>query len=315
MTDPVAGAAAPPDERYDADVVILALDRPVETIAAIRSALRQTDVTRHIFVVDQGSRPENLRLFAAAVAERWDATLIALGHNHGVAGGRNRGAALGHGRVIVGLDNDAEFASPRTLGRMVAALDASPDLAAIGCRILQAGTGSDDLASWGYARRLLPHAGESFDASTFVGAGHAIRRAAWANVGGYDEKLFFCWEEFDFCQRAIARGWHVRYRGDIAIHHKVSTEHRVAWNGVRWFYFVRNRLYVGRKHGECWLALLPRIGWYLVRAKRDGALSQAVHGVRGASAMHRGKADVAGEAPSAVLLREHPSSAPPLASA
>lgn len=285
MTDVIAGAAAPPQETYDADVVILALDRPAETVAAIGSALRQTDVTRHIFVVDQGSRPENLVRFATAVAGRWDATLVALHHNHGVAGGRNRGAALGTGRVIVGLDNDAEFASTRTLASMVAALDASPDLAAIGCRILVAATGKDDGTSWGYARRLLPYAAECFDAPTFVGAGHAIRRAAWNDVGGYDDVLFFCWEEFDFCQRAIARGWRVRYRGDIAIRHKISTEHRVAWTGTRWFYFVRNRLYVAHKLGVRWPEMLPRLGWYLLRAQRDGAMAQAIRGARAAFAL------------------------------
>ena len=30
---------------------------------------------------------------------------------------------------------------------------------------------------------------------------------AWQQAGGYDPKLFFCWEEFDFCLRAIALGW------------------------------------------------------------------------------------------------------------
>ncbi len=46
--------------------------------------------------------------------------------------------------------------------------------------------------------------------------------AAWEQAGGYDAKLFFCWEEFDFCLRAIALGWRIRYRGDIVIRHKVS---------------------------------------------------------------------------------------------
>jgi GT2 family glycosyltransferase len=287
MTRHVAGAAGAPEEPYDADVVILALDRPVETVAAIRSALRQTGITRHVFVLDQGSRPENLAVLAAAVAGRWDATLLSLGHNHGVAGGRNRGSALGHGRIIAGLDNDAEFASPRSLACMAAALDAAPDLAAIGCRIINAQTGDDDLSSWGYAARLLPNAGESFDAPTFVGAGHAIRRTAWNDANGYDEKLFFCWEEYDFCQRAIARGWRVRYRGDIVIRHKISAEQRVTWSGTRWFYFVRNRLYVGRKHGASWPAMVPRLGCYLVRALRDGAMPQAMRGAAAAVALSR----------------------------
>ena len=100
-----------------------------------------------------------------------------------------------------------------------------PTLAAIGCRILLGSSDADDMSSWGYPSSLLPRAGKSFDTVTFVGAGHAIRRAAW---DGYDEALFFCWEEFDFCLRAIERGWRIRYRGDIAVHHKVSPERRVA---------------------------------------------------------------------------------------
>jgi len=287
MSKLAAGAAGAPDGPYDADVVILALDRPEDTVAAIRSALAQTGVTRHVFVLDQGSRPENLEVLAGVVAGRRDATLIALGRNYGVADGRNRGSALGHGRVIVGLDNDAEFAAPDTLARLIAALDAEPDVGAVGCRIVKFATGADDLSSWGYARRLLPRAGEGFDAATFVGAGHAIRRTCWGDAGGYDAALFFCWEEYDFCQRARARGWRVRYRGDIVIRHKVSAEQRVGWSGARWFYFVRNRLYVGRKHGASWVGLLPRLGVYLVRALRDGALLQAVRAVPAAVSLSR----------------------------
>ncbi|HEY3846715.1 MAG TPA: glycosyltransferase family 2 protein [Acetobacteraceae bacterium] len=284
MAEPVAGA---PDGSYDADVVILALDRAEDTAAAIRSALAQTGVTRHVFVIDQGSRPENLEMLSGVVAGHPDASLVMLGGNYGVAGGRNRGSALGHGRIIVGLDNDAEFAAPDTLARLVAALDVEPDIGAVGCRIVTFATGADDVSSWGYARRLLPRAGENFDAATFVGAGHAIRRSAWYDAGGYDEALFFCWEELDFCARARARGWRVRYRGDIVIRHKVSAEQRVAWSGARWFYFVRNRLYVGRKHGARWAGLLPRLGVYLLRALRDGAVLQALRGVMAAVHLSR----------------------------
>jgi hypothetical protein len=61
----IAGAAGPPDGAYDADVVILSLDRAAETAAAIGSALAQTGVSRHVFIVDQGSRPETLARLAA----------------------------------------------------------------------------------------------------------------------------------------------------------------------------------------------------------------------------------------------------------
>lgn len=279
----VTGATGAPASEYAADVVILSFDRPEETIAALQSALAQTGVSRHVFVVDQGSRPETLAKLAAIVAGRTDATLVALDHNHGVAGGRNRGSSLGHGRVIFGLDNDAEFASPTTLAHAVAALEADATLAAIGCRILLYSNNADDLSSWGYPTTLLPHAAETFDAVTFVGAGHAIRRSAWHACGGYDDALYFCWEEFDFCLRAIHAGWRIRYHGDIEIRHKVSTERRFAWSGTRWFYFVRNRLYIGRKWHASWLSLSPRYAGYLLKAARNGMLMQTLRALPAAA--------------------------------
>ena len=283
----VSGAARPPALPYDADVVILALDRAEDTVAAIRSALAQGGASRHVTVVDQGSRPEALAMLAEAVRGRPDATLLALDRNHGVAGGRNRGNGFGRGRVIVGLDNDALFDTPDTVARLVAALDSESDLAALGCRIVEDRTGDDDLSSWGYPLARLTRAGGTFDAATFVGAGHAIRRAAWEAAGPYDERLFFCWEEYDFCLRAIAQGWRVRYRGDIVIRHKVSPERRVRWSGERWFHFVRNRIYIGRKAGGSWLGLTPRMVGYCVKAARNGCLRDTPRALLAAVRMAR----------------------------
>ena len=176
----VAGAAGPA-AAVEADVIILALDRAEETVAAIASARAQLGVTKHVWVVDQGSRPEALARLAAAVGGACDATLVRLARNHGVAGGRNRATALGRAPFVFALDNDAEFADPDTLAAACASLRAAPDIAAIACRILVQGTGQDDLSSWGYPRALLPRAAKDFDAATFVGAGHALRRADHKN--------------------------------------------------------------------------------------------------------------------------------------
>lgn len=219
------------------------------------------------------------------MAGRADVTLTSAGGNLGVAAGRNLAASLGHGRVLVALDNDAEFADATTLARAVAALDAAPDLAAIGFRIVLHAGGADDLSSWGYPAALLARAGATFDATTFVGAGHAIRRAAWDAAGGYDPALFFCWEELDFSLRAVAAGWRVMYRGDLVVRHKVSAERRVTWSGERWFYFVRNRIYIGRKWQASWVALLPRIAAYAAKGLRNGMLWQTLRAVAAAGRM------------------------------
>ena len=49
----------------DANLNTRGLDSVEETLAAVRSALSQTGISKHVFVVDQGSRPEHGRLLAS----------------------------------------------------------------------------------------------------------------------------------------------------------------------------------------------------------------------------------------------------------
>ncbi len=267
--------------------MILALDRVEDTLAAIRSALDQSGIARHVTVLDQGSQPAHLEQLAAAIADRADVSLLCAHTNLGVALGRNRASGFGHGRVIVALDNDAVFATTGTVAGLVAAFDRDPALAAVGCRIVRFDDGADDLSSWGYPPALLPLSAGSFPTATFVGAGHAIRRAAWDTAGGYDPALFFCWEEFDFCLRIIAMGWQIAYRGDLVVRHKVAAEHRVAWPERRWYQFVRNRLYIGRKYGDSWPRLLPRIALYAVKGAWNGLTWQTLKAIMAAVVMAR----------------------------
>ncbi|WP_428395458.1 glycosyltransferase family 2 protein [Lichenicoccus sp.] len=303
MTDALIAGSLPTEADYDADIVILSMDRIEETLEAVASALSQQGLRRHVFVFDQGSTADNLQRLQAAIDGHDNIALLRAERNWGVAGGRNRVSALGRGRVIVALDNDAEFADSGTVARAVARLRAEHDLAAIGFRIVIHASGEDDLSSWGYARTLLARAGESFDAVTFVGAGHAISRAAWDACGGYDDALFFCWEEFDFCLQAISLGWRIRYDGDLVIRHKVSPDRRFNWSGSRWFYYVRNRLYIGHKW-QSWVSLAPRAAGYILRGARNGLLAQTLRAIPAAWRLGRTQRGMRmSEAGRAYLLR------------
>lgn len=270
----------PPLGAYDADIIILALNRLEETRAAIASALAQRGGVFHVSVLDQGSSPEMRHALAAEFGRLHHFALYHAEANGGVARGRNLLARLGHGQVLVGLDNDARFPNGHAVIGALRLFQRQPDLGAIGFAILAADGQGPDLTSWGYSPALLPRFKDRFETACFVGAGHAIRRAAWNAVGGYDENFFFAWEEYDFCLAAISRGWRILYDGSLAVIHTPAAEARCDWHSGRMLHFVRNRLIIDRKWGTSWLGLAPRICAYGMVAARHNCFPAAWQGVR-----------------------------------
>jgi GT2 family glycosyltransferase len=272
----------PPASPYDADIIILSRNRLAETIAAVDSALAQRGLQFHVSLLDQGSDPATRHGFAEAFRFHRNFSYYAVAGNLGVGGGRNFLSALGQGKIIIGLDNDAVFADAHVASRACREFEENPALGVLGFKILSEDGVHLDEMSWGYPVGLKPHCDARFDATTFVGAGHAIRRALWSAAGGYDADLFFTWEEYDFALRAIAQGWLIRCDGSLAVIHKISKEARVDWSGERTRLFIRNRLILARKWNLSWAQLSPRICIYLVKALRNRRLMPAFAGLFGA---------------------------------
>lgn len=266
----------------DADVIILSWNRPDDVAEAIASALDQVEVSRRILVVDQGSEPQNIVRLEQLIDAKPVIELKKLGQNTGVAGGRNIATAMGNGRYVVALDSDAVFGDPSTLARAVRHLDANPYLAAIGFRIENYFTGMNDDTSWDYPGH---HPDERFFSTRFVGAGHAIRRAAFEAAGCYDARLFFCQEELDLSYRMLNLGYRIEYFPDVKVRHKISPSHRVAWDQGRYFFTVRNALYSSYKFGTPLSHLGLGAAAFLARGVVNGVGGAAVRGLWAAISM------------------------------
>ncbi len=275
----------PPAGPYDADIIILTRNRLADTLEAVDSALAQQRVRFHISVLDQGSDKAVQIEFTNAFKNHRNFGYYIVAENLGVAGGRNFLSSLGHGKIIIGLDNDATLANAFIAAGAVEAFDQMPALGALGFKILSEDGIHLDEVSWGYPAGLKKHCHKRFDTTTFVGAGHAIRRTTWSAVGGYDADLFFTWEEYDFALRAIAAGWTIKCDGSLAVIHKVAREARVQWSWDRTQLFIRNRLILARKWNLSWAKLSPRIFVYLVKAARNRRLMPALSGL--AAAIHQ----------------------------
>jgi GT2 family glycosyltransferase len=277
-----SGGALPIGVPVDVDVIILSWNRPDDVADAIASALEQVEVRHCILIVDQGSEPENVERLERFIDGRPHVRLKKLAQNMGVAGGRNIATAMGNGRYVVALDSDAVFGDPSTLARAVQHLDANPGIAAVAFRIENYFTGKNDDTSWDYPGH---HPDERFLSTRFVGAGHAIRRAAFQAAGGYDARLFFCLEEVDLSYRMLNLGYRIEYLPDVKVRHKIAVDHRVKWSGGRYFFTVRNALYTSYKFGTPLSRLGLGAAAFVARGVVNGVGISAIRGLGAAIGM------------------------------
>jgi len=183
------------------------------------SALALDYADRRVVVVDNGSGDGTIE----HVRERYpDVEVVALGRNLGVSAGLNRCVEAADGEYVALLNNDLEL-EPGWLGPLVEALDADPGAASASGKLLRYRDrdridAAGDWLLWSGATINRGH-GEPDDGrygapeTVFAAcAGAALyRRAAFADVGPFDESFFAYIEDVDWAMRAQLRGWRSRY--------------------------------------------------------------------------------------------------------
>ncbi|MBD9388226.1 glycosyltransferase [Agrobacterium sp. AGB01] len=261
------------------DIIILSWGRIPDTCAAIDSALSQKGIVPNVIVVDQGTPDDELSILKAHVAQNPSVTLVCNDKNRGVPGGRNQASSLGSAPYIVALDNDAEFASSDEVAKAVTYMEADATVAALAFRIVLFSDGEDDKSSWPYPLSMSKYSGQRFQTARFVGAGHMLRRSTFDAVKGYDDTLIFLHEEVDLAYRLINAGGTMVYEPSVRIRHKVSAENRVSWTGRRYYFHVRNTIYMASKFNFSPVSSLMNATLAITRGLRSGYIKGTLQGV------------------------------------
>lgn len=91
-----------------------------------------------------------------------------------------------------------------------------------------------------------------------ISSGSYVRVGAWKHVGGFDETMFIDSVDLDFCLNLRTRDWKIFRTDETNILHEVGNSKVVRIFGkeylalnhsiIRYYYIVRNLIYVGRKH-------------------------------------------------------------------
>lgn len=178
------------------------------------TALAAQTQRHRVIVVDNASPDDS----AAAIRARFPhVAVVALGANRGYAAACNAGIAHGVGEAIVLLNNDV-IGPPRFLERLLAPLDADTHVGSVAAVLLQPGERVIDSAGLtadptlaGFPRlQGRPERSATTRHPMLLGptgAAGAYRRAALAEVGGLDERIFLYQEDLDLALRLCTAGW------------------------------------------------------------------------------------------------------------
>lgn len=173
---------------------------------ALRSLQAQSFSDWEAVVVDDGA-PDDVAGAVAAFADDPRIRLLAT-DNGGLAVARNRGVAAARAPRIALLDGD-DLYEPAYLERMVAALDAAPDIGFVTCDATLFGIPSREGHLFSrYAPQEEPITLERVLTRQFnIFGSCTMRRIALDDVGGWNAKLRSA-EDLDLWVRLLGAGWH-----------------------------------------------------------------------------------------------------------
>lgn len=223
----------------DVSIIIPVYNKLALTRPCLESVWREGAVASYeIVVVDNGST-DGTREWLAQQERAGRLRAVINPDNLGFARGCNVGAAAARGRYLLFLNNDMEVTAG-WLDPLVATLDADPDAAIVGARLLFA---DDTIQHGGVAlirstkdgwthmgglhlsyQMPADHQGahNAQVMQVVTGACLLIRPEVFAQVGGFDERYWNGNEDVDLCLKVRELGWDVVYRGESVVYHYES---------------------------------------------------------------------------------------------
>ena len=204
-------------------IIIVTFNQLEYTCQCVESIRRMTDEPYELIFVDNASSDgtvEYLRsLNGAKVIENTE--------NRGFPAAANQGIAVAAGTQILLLNNDT-IATTGWLRRLLDAMYSDPRIGLVGpcsnfvgseqqIEVSYENLTSLDAFAWEWGKA---HAGQRIDAHRLIGFCLLIRRELIEAVGLLDERFGIgCFEDDDYCLRAIKAGWRPVIAVDAFIHH------------------------------------------------------------------------------------------------
>ncbi len=239
------------------------------------SLRRQAAGGFRVVVVDDASSDGTVEW----LREHWpEVELIVHERNRGVTAALNSCLSAGTSEFVALLNNDVEL-DPHCLERLVAALDAHPEAAVAGAKLVDFHNrelldGAGDIFTWcgqahrrGQGQRDVGQYERPQETFSACGAAAVYRRSALEAVGLFDERFFANCEDTDWCFRANLAGWTCRYVPDAVAYHMGSATLGSGVSDFALFHNWRNGIWTVAKNypAPALLRHLPELAFLQLR--------------------------------------------------
>jgi N-acetylglucosaminyl-diphospho-decaprenol L-rhamnosyltransferase len=230
-----------------------------------------------IIVVDSASQDNTVALLREHYPQ---VMLLPQSENVGYTRGNNIGLEAAHGRYHFLLNPDTEIVAD-AVGKLVAYMDANPDIGIVGPHTLNTDGTTQSSRRRFLTRRLAffestwlqnyapqawldefyvtqPPDNATLDVDWVQGSALLARREVYEQIGGLDTGYVMFFEETDWCKRAKDAGWRAVYFGmaQIVHHGGKSTEQAGARKHI---YFQESKLRYSRKYFGRGFATILRV--------------------------------------------------------
>lgn len=227
-----------PEKVPTISAIVVSYNSREMTLRCLRSLLADLGgIPSEIFLVDNASSDGTVE---AVGAEFPQIKVIANGNNVGFGAANNQAMSQARGRYLLLLNSDA-FPQGGAIESLVKYLEAHPKVAAVGPRLVH-GDGSLQVSCFPFPTPLrawlenlwlpkaLPHTSRLGDYRKWghdserivdwvIGACLLVRREAYEQVGGFDERFFMYAEESDWQRRMRDAGWEIAFTPAAQVQH------------------------------------------------------------------------------------------------
>jgi O-antigen biosynthesis protein len=248
------------------DAIIVNYNGSLFLDPCLRSLIAMSRAPARIIVVDNKSDDDSLVELAG-----WpQAEVIASPTNLGYSGGANLGVRTSSAPVVVVMNPDVEL-DPTFGDALLRVFSENADVGVAGTKLFYPDRKSlqhaGGIVNWpvlttSHRGHGMPDSDEfstPIDVDYVTGAAIAIRREAFDDISGFDESLYPAyWEDVEFCRRAAAAGWRVRFEPTLS---GIHFEGAGPEPGDAYFNFaMTNRVRFALKHmspTEWWNEFIP----------------------------------------------------------